>query len=440
MTTNIYGKIDCFSNIVAGSAATQHHAVNESYVQLYKFMQYLETQGVVSLYTMYSGSVQGAGSFGIGYWDEASRIGSGAFSVWRWLPNTSSNRSWDWYMMLQCTSGAANIDALPAQALPLRTDVNSTEANSTLTVLAAAFALSGSGASISPWNGTVDVSGVAAKGSVVWTSGSGIGNSVHVFPRGNNITGSFATNKQDTFSISRYATTTLATNAKMRTHMFSDGDGILICLDSAISNGGTATLLQNYNVFYIGPYSMIDAISQSNPGKVLGVSGSKGFMAFSSKAENALSTVMTNASTTTPNTTNIGSTTAAAATQNGGAFANTDIGVRIYQIDYGNYNTTTYAPNKLISTGSVFDEKVWNVTFTETSLFNGAAGYLNTPLIRSVVGLQSHDVRPDGLRAVFGGSNTVTNPMITTPWSGSNSPGTNTTRDGINFTIANYTL
>lgn len=440
MATTIYGKIDCYSDIVGSAIDIGHRIPNESYVQAYKFMQYLETAGVVELYTMFSGSSTGA-PFGVGYWDEASRFGNGPFSVWRWKPNATTGRSWDWYLMLQCTSGSTNFDTAVTQSQPTRTEENSaTPGSSPVYFLgAAAFALDSSGNSVSPWSGSISTTGAAAKGNPVWTSGA-LGNTVHVFPRCNNASGTFSTTKQCASSLTRIITAGTRTAGRSRQHFFSDGDGFLMLQDANAVNGGAPTLAQTYNVYYFGPYTMIDAISQSNPGKVLGISGSKGFLSFGSRAENVESGTYTS-NTTIPNEVVNGNVTATAAGRTGGVFANTDIGVRVLNLSYGNYHTTTYSPNRLINTGSVFDEKAMMVLSAEGVVnFNGMAGYLNTPLIRSVVGLQSHDVRADGLRAVFGATNTTTLQMASTPWSGSNSPGSNLTRDGINFTITNYSL
>jgi hypothetical protein len=439
MATTIYGKIDCYSDIVGASGISDARLTNETYVQAYKFMQYLQTEGVTELYTMYSGSVTSGGSFGVGYWDEPTRFGNFPFSVWRFKPNAATGRSWDWYLMLQCTSGANALDSATAQALPVRTEDNNSAVNAYLFLTAGAFALNATGDSITPWSGSVNTAGSAAKGAIVWTSGSSAGSTVHVFPRINNASGTFVVNKQCMQASTRFGTGGSRTQVRARTHFFSDGDSFLMLQDAASTNGGSPTLAQNYNITYYGPYSMIDAISQSNPGKVLGISGSKGFLAFGSRAENAESTVYST-NTTIPNEVQIGTATATAATREGGVFATTGTGVRVLNLSYGNYNTTTYSPNKLINSGSVYDEKALMVMSVGETNFNGMAGYLNTPLIRSVVGLQSHDVRADGLRAVFGATNTVTLPMASTPWSGSNSPGTGLTRDGINFTITNYSL
>jgi len=439
MTTTIYGKIDCYSDILGAAGTSDARLVNETYVQAYKFMQYLETAGVTELYTMYSGTMTSGGTFGVGYWDQASRFGNYPFSVWRFKPNAATGRSWDWYLMLQCTSGANALDSAAAQSLPVRTEDNASAINAYCFLTAGAFALDASGNSITPWSGSVNTTGTGAKGAIVWASGSSPGSSVHVFPRINNTSGTFATNRQCMQQSTRLATGAAKTQVKARAHFFSDGDSFLMLQDVAFANGTTPALLTTYNITFYGPYSMIDAISQSNPGKVLGISGSKGFLSFGSRAESSDSSVFST-TTTIPHEVGLGTATATAATREGGVFAQTNNGVRVLQLSYSNFNTTTYSPNKLINSGSVYDEKALMVISAGEPNFNGMAGYLNTPLLRSVVGLQTHDVRADGLRAVFGGTAVTSNQMASTPWSGSNSPGSNLTRDGINFTITDYSL
>jgi hypothetical protein len=75
------------------------------------------------------------------------------------------------------------------------------------------------------------------------------------------------------------------------------------------------------------------------------------------------------------------------------------------------------------------------------SPFVGMVGWLDSPLFRSVCGLQSQIVKGDGTRAVFGGNTTVINRKISTVWSGSNPPGTTCfNRAGTNIFIPSSSI
>jgi hypothetical protein len=64
----------------------------------------------------------------------------------------------------------------------------------------------------------------------------------------------------------------------------------------------------------------------------------------------------------------------------------------------------------------------------------GLVGTFNTGLIKAMRDVQIHDTTADFSRAVFGGSTTVGNLKISTPWTGSSPPGTSTSRTGSNYT------
>lgn len=426
--TTVYGKIDCYSQNSLAYGHGEANIANEYYNGLYQFMRYLESENVVSLTAMYTGS-SGTGD---GYWNQSGNShGDGAFSVWRWLPN--SERNWDWYMLIQLHSGSNTSLINDSNTTPTRRTNNTTTGIGWGAVLIqAAWAMDSNGDTVNAWNGTTTISS-SAKATPVWSGSAGT--TTHVLPRVNNLSGSLNTNKDGMAAVLQMSNTP---NAKCRYHFLSDGNGILF-LKRSNNPGAPANPIDTItNTTYIGPYKMIGAITANQSGKVLGSTGSFGMCMISSRAMES-NEFAANTSTFSEYS-ELGTTNGTNQAENG-LFSSADIGVRSVGLaTEANRATTTYFPNALLGlTTSFYDERPYAL-FCEEVGFRGFAGWIDTPLLRFTNGLQTFDVRADGLRAVFGGSNATTERKITTVWSGSNPPGVNMTREGITFKIENYNL
>lgn len=435
--TTIYGKTDCVTYYRTSTGAAPGNAVmaGDYYTSLYKFLVYLSGSGVTELVSMNTGS----GGNGVGYANEATRFGNGAFSVWKFKANAT--RDWDWYLYIHGMNGT-NSFLSPSNVVPTRTAIGTTMSLSDETVMLgmqAAFSVSGV-YSRNPWNGSISLSGTAYKGSPVWTSGSN-NYTLGVLPRINNSSGSFDTNKEMMATVlhTRFFQNggTAKANGRARYHYLFDGDGFLFAVDHTINN---VALTGSYYTSYVGPFNLMTSIIQANSGSMdlLGGTGSLGFVMLGQPdwQENN----MWNAPTqhTLYEYSTYGSRVPLTSTPEGGVFVTKTIGVRTCVLANNSVvHTTQYSPNPFAN--FAYDQIPFSVLSNETN-FAGFVGLLSTSLIRSIVGTPtSHDVGSNGLRAVIAANNTAANRKITIPWSGS-APGTNLTREGITMSLPNYTL
>ena len=86
----IYGKVDCYTESLTGiQTVDMIRTSQEVYVGLFKFLEYLQTQGQTELITYYSGS--GSSGTGKDYWNTANIAGSNSFSVWKISANADRN-------------------------------------------------------------------------------------------------------------------------------------------------------------------------------------------------------------------------------------------------------------------------------------------------------------------------------------------------------------
>jgi len=411
MAGNVYGKIDCSSFLNSNTAVDRESYGSEMYTNLFNFLTYLSGNNIVDLVTYFTGSF--ASGTGIDYWDTANKGGLGQFSVWKWKAN--ANRNWDWYLFVQGTSGSTNVN-VNANCTPTYLDNNSVNLPTDNKGILVQMALSISGSSsYNPWNGTISMGG-AFKGNPVWVTGSNPSASLHVFPRTNNISGSVI--PVVTKSLCAYIMgDSSGFNSYYRTHYFADNDSLVIFDDHNHNN----TLLTNaYFANYFGTFKLNPGISQSNLQYTIGQSGSLGLVMLCGATFNSSTTRQNH---TIPEYTNIGPVTIDGTVIPGGVLATTNIGVRRFYLSNDNYifNQNLY-PNGF--TNYKYEERPIMVVANE-SPFVGMIGWIDTPLFRNICsGLQSHSVKGDGTRVVFGGNTNVINRKISTVWSGSNPPGT----------------
>lgn len=429
--SRIVGKIDCLSRQYNSLNTDSLYVVNETYVGLFKFLEFLETKGLAQLITYYSGS--GGSGTGKDYWDTSNAVGSNAFSVWKF--NQYRDRNWDWYLYIHYMTGQT-YQAF-SNSIPTRVDNGTNDISSTTAaiVMQAAFSISES-SSINPWNGTISLSGAAYKANPVWNTGSS-GYSVHVFPRVNNASGSFNESK-DLCMVARSVVYGSGTqNSFSRYHFLSDGHGILILQEY---RGNAEASIRRINaVSYLGPFRLNKNITDYNQGYLLGGTSSYGFVAFTSIPNNTISTNngfnnwIVN---TVPDSTAIGSPTASISNYQGGVFASSKLGVRVAMLSCdSNIVSPTYMPNAFLPQNSI-DDRMYAVYSNEIS-YSGFLGWIESPLLRCISGdYFSYDSTLDNKKIVFGSNlSNTTNRRITVPWSGS-IPGTNTTRAGRTIDIS----
>jgi len=223
------------------------------YRSVYDFLKVqVETEGYVT-------EIANGGSSG-------SNISPGAFSVWRW--NTSSNRNWEWYMLIQFTSGST----VPSSRLPVNIEgFGSTFNNMGFGAAVGINHISGSYTFFNPWNGTTGSFGSDSKGNPVWgTTASNPLADVHlsVMPR-SNISGSriISNAGATTFWDERSDLAGFASgftgqyNNGLMLNMFADEDSIMVLVKDDDSN--------DHGHIYIGPYDPLPSLSASVPAPLM---------------------------------------------------------------------------------------------------------------------------------------------------------------------------
>lgn len=441
----IYGKTDCVSYYRGGTGATHFATLaGDFYTSLFKFLQTLSTSGVVDLVTYNTG----AGGTGIGYWNEATRFGSGPFSVWKF--KASGERTWDWYFYMHCNSGssAGSYEETAAQTPTKVLGSATTDGASIRSVIVqAAICLSTSltgSVSVNPWNGTISA-GAATKTTPVWSTASNPNNQLFVFPRQNYLTGANVTNKDNCMRLARFHTN--LPRAEARWNFFSDGHGLAVAQMFAESN---AIYQRRYMVHYFGPYRLSNAVTQSNPGNVIAGTGSLGFICFASQPPGIYGPSNGNFKTNTiPDYTQIGQRTNADTVIDGGMLATLDKGIRVFMLanDYSAGLVFPYQPNIFMNYKIV--ERPYSVVGYTEAGFQGFTGWVDSVLIRSIGnGYVSGDTATNDQRAIFGAGVTPANDrMITMPWHSASMPPGSTMlaidaaqRDGFTFSIPNYSI
>lgn len=143
-------------------------------------LKYLETLGITTEIARNTGSVVDGRGGGTGWFDQYNRFGYNAWSVFRW--NSNSNRSWEWYMLIQnCDQAGPAAPGLPGYTIPGL-------GNSRGFCVAAAITISGN-TSGNPWAGVTGSLGSDLKnGSRVWNSASNA-HKIFCFPEANGVSG-----------------------------------------------------------------------------------------------------------------------------------------------------------------------------------------------------------------------------------------------------------
>jgi len=201
-----------------------------------------------------------------GYGSNTDPIGPGAFSVWRW--NTSSLRNWEWYMLIQMTSGST----VPANALPVTIEGGSSTFNNM--GFAAAVGInhvSGTYSFFNPWNGTTGSFTSDSKGNPVWgTTASNPGSDVHlaVLPRSNVSESRIGNTRGPASAWTEQSDLSGFTSGfsgqygnGLLLNMWADEDSFLVVIKDDDSH--------DHGHMYIGPYRPIPSLSASIPAPLI---------------------------------------------------------------------------------------------------------------------------------------------------------------------------
>lgn len=409
-TKTYYGKLDCLSSVV-----TAENLSGEYYKSFCDFMSYLTASNVATLVSWNSGSGAVSGSFNERtYWDGAKRFGLGAHSLWKF--HTSSTRNWEWYLYTQVVSGADTVrqtfnTPISGYAGPVGYLNAVSNTGNRGILFQAAVCFSGS-SSFNPWNGSIsdgsgNASQAAGNGLIRWVSGANARN-LYVLPRSNDVGGANSTGKDSGLALGNVH---IASVTSLRYHFIYDGDALVV----AKSEG----LLNTYAFSYIGAFQLRNSLTAS------GICGSDyGFLMYSGDETN--NSIATN--------TVFGDTAGTTIVRNGGIAVPIKDMVSGSKTAIGNilgtFPDSTYQPNTLVNK---FEEFPYYIGVSEAP-FVGLVGTFNTGLLKAMRDVQVHDTTADFSRAVFGGSTTVSNLKISTPWTGSSPPGTSTSRTGSNYT------
>lgn len=391
MPGEVHGKLDCFVNSVPAKEVT--HSVFKG---LFDLLNSLTASGKVTRIAYNTGS-NGSGT---GYWDDPNPFGNNAWYCYRF--NSSSVRTWDWYLLVQNASGSGNFGDSPGNPGLSNGIAQIQSYNEGTIAMAAAAMVTTGGVSVSPWNGTTNNNGEDNKGDPVWNSGS-VGDVLRVLPRSNNSGGSHDASRENMAELFNSRSSTLS----VRFHILIDDDGLAVFIDPGNN--------QNYACSYIGYYEprteltgaietpLVMFVKDSTTADIVG--------------ENE----------------NYGSTTGDNSVWEGGIVArdNCRIG-RIGRYSNSWQQDTNLQPNTQLDPGA-FDVFSVPVIGYEAGGF-GHVGYIVSSIYQEIYNTDSHNVNSDSSRAVFGDSITTAAVKIYTIWTGSIAdPGTGSSRTGSQF-------
>lgn len=203
MSGTIKGVVDC--NINTGNAANNNRNL---FVNLYNYFQLQVAEGQALLEASFYGN---GGAAGFDFHDGPNPAGENAWACFRLLSGTSTNRTQDYWVLIQWTDAESMGTGGGAPgALSLGNDGVG---------MMIAYTESG----VSPWNGTSLGNGADTKGTPVWTDNGSV---VHCLTEANE-TGPHSTNKEDIQLLLDCSTT------PQRVHIIGDADCHIVYVDSS---------------------------------------------------------------------------------------------------------------------------------------------------------------------------------------------------------------
>jgi len=392
MSGTVHGAIDA----QVGISIPSKEASEVLFTTLFNFLNTLTGSEIITRIAYNTGSV---GS-GTDYYDDPNPWGKNAWYLYRW--NTSSVRTWEWYMLVQHTSQSGNFGDSPGNPGLLNASAELQSGNEGSIGIATATLITTGGQSLSPWNGTTNNNGEDSKGTPVWESGSNT-DILSVLPRSNNTGGSHNTNRENMAEFYNGVTTGLSS----RFHFMCDDDA-MVSFVSTTNNG-------LYACNYWGYYQPRNELTSSNFTPMC-------MLINDSDAVNQLA-----------GNENCGTTTGNATAYEGGVVISGSVVIgRIGQYDSTWMKDVNLQPNTTLPIPA-HDIFAVPLHAYESPAF-GNVGYLVGQLYSETYAVTSHDINATGNRVVFGESSTVNSVKIWTTWdSGSAAPGTGTSRTGSIF-------
>lgn len=377
--------------------------------------KYLETVGVTTEIARNNGT--GATTGSTGWWDDSNAFGSDAWAVFRW--NSSSVRTWEWYVLIHAADSYAAGVAAPALV----------NGSTTVDGLAMAVAISvntGTGVTSNPWGGiTTGALGTHLKSTPVWTTGA-VGDSLYVWPRSNSLSGSHSGSRQNEW----LATSDVSTN--YRASIVSDNDGFV----AIFSAPDTVSDFGNNNISLVYPFTPNNVISSSVSGNI------KTPLMVINSSDSSFEGLFD------PGTDN-GGTAGTAARCGGGIIGADGLSVRTLRTDYLRHGLgfSGYVSHDLWG-GEIYNflsgstRNKWELLdaflFVSTAepQYQGYVGQLNSPLVKIIRYAHVGHTSLTGSRIAYStdrGFDTTSNKaLILIPWTGSVTVGKNQgVREGI---------
>jgi hypothetical protein len=194
MGGTVRGQIDCYTN-----ESTEYRNTAVTWKTWYDFFQ------AHPLMTRIAYNV-GSGGTGTDMWDGANPWGNHCWAVWEW--GVSAARAYPIYVLMQCESGGGATNQAMGVAPGDPSTHGGSSTGTSYSHLTIAFAI-GVGGDENPWNGTTNNDGTDTKGGSaamplgndgiagVWRFPASGGTNVLVYPRSNNIGGTYAVNRAD---------------------------------------------------------------------------------------------------------------------------------------------------------------------------------------------------------------------------------------------------
>jgi len=394
MSGVIHGNIDC----VLGAGIASKEAAHRMFKKTFDFLESLTGSNITTRIAY------NTGSFGSGTDDDdgANPWGRNSFACFRF--NTSSVRTWEWYMLIQFTSGAGNFGDAPGNPGLLNGVAEFNSSGEGMMGISAATMLTTGGVSFSPWNGTALNDGNDVKGDPVWEVGIA-SDTLSVLPRSNNEGGSHATSRENMANMFSFT----STGASPRFHIISDEDSIAFFLSWADND--------SYGMAYIGPYHPRTEISAAN------------FTPLTMFVPNMASTNTLASLETfgTVNGTPIGSLFAGGIIVSGGVRLG-----RIARYDANWQIGTSYQPNTALvePLHDIFSIPV--ISYEAPNL--GHVGYITSPIYQEIYNADNNSENSDLTRVVLGENATTAAVKIYTGWnSAAGTPGSGNARSGTLF-------
>lgn len=382
--SSFHGKVNCYNGPGGGAKQTS----SDAFKNMFDLLSAQTGSGIVTRIAYNTGS--GVPGGGTGLYDEANPFGNNAWACFRF--NSSSNRSWEWYMLIQTASGSGNFGDAPGNPGTVEGVNEPIGGNEGVLAIQAASMVDISGVSVSPWNGTTGNNGNDNKGDPVWVTQS-LDDRMYILPRSNADDGNFSSSRQnmaDMFSSTASVLTAIY-------HIVISEDGLVFVMDAAENN--------LWSVSYIGTYTPRPYLTSSIPTPLvmfINDAAGAGVLNTGIVVGNRAGNAIWQGGVTLPGST--------------------------FSFEIDRYDASIFAVDESSDPVSVNGRPIYNsfgiplvVYDTEADEY-GFVGYIDNELYRDVFGMPNASTTKDGLKAAFAGAAGIKTNKILIPWSGSVAP------------------